>query len=151
MLKVSFSDGFQLSLMETALKTGNKKLIRASLERLTKLSQTSNDKLIEAAYHGAAGAVAFSEGKYQDAISHLEEDISNPLSLELLAAAYQQAGNRTEAQSMSDTLANLNDPTLEQALVVPGFRTCYQDPSCSGNIKKGEEQQPRHRSRRLLM
>ena len=137
--------------VEAALKTGNKRLIRTSLERLTKLSQGSNDKLIEAAYHGAAGAVASSEGKYQDAISHLEEDINNPLSLELLAAAYQQTGNRTEAQSMSDTLANLNDPTLEQALVVPGFRTCYQDPSCSGNIKKGEEQQPHRRSRSLLM
>jgi tetratricopeptide (TPR) repeat protein len=36
--------------VEAALKTGNKKLIRASLEGLTDLSQTSNDKLIEAAY-----------------------------------------------------------------------------------------------------
>jgi tetratricopeptide (TPR) repeat protein len=137
--------------VEAALKSGDKKLIRASLDRLTNLSQTLNDKLIEVAYHGAAGAVAFSEGKYQDAISHLEEDNNNPLSLELLAAAYRQAGNRTEAQSAFDTLANLNDPTLEQAMVVPRFRTCYKDPSCSGNIKNSGDQQLRRRSGSLHM
>jgi hypothetical protein len=29
----------------------------------------------------------------------------------------------------------LNDPTLEQAMVVLPFRKCYEDPSCSGNVK----------------
>jgi tetratricopeptide (TPR) repeat protein len=137
--------------VEAALKSDNKKLVANSLAHLQRLAENSNDKLIETAYHGAAGAVAFSAGKYEAAISHLEEDTNNPLSLELLASAYQKLGNRAQAQSTSETLANFNDPSLEQALVVPDFRTCYQDPSCSGNIKTGHEQQSHHRSRPLLM
>jgi tetratricopeptide (TPR) repeat protein len=137
--------------VEAALKAGNKKMVRSSLARLADLAQSSNDKLIENAYHGAAGAVAFSEGKYRESISHLEEDINNPFSLELLAAAYQKGGDRAEAQRTSETLANLNDPSLEQALVVPTFRACYKDPSCSGNVKAGNKQELRRHSRPLLL
>src|SRR3989442_4149867 len=68
--------------VEAAIKAGNSKMVRSSLARLAELSQSSNDKLIENAYHGAAGAVAFSEGRYRESISHLEDDINNPLSLE---------------------------------------------------------------------
>jgi len=137
--------------VEAALKAGNKKMVRSSLARLAELAQSSNDKLIESAYHGAAGAVSFSEGKYRESISHLEEDINNPFSLELLAAAYQKAGDRAEAQRTSETLANVNDPSLEQALVVPTFRACYKDPSCSGNVKAGNKQELRRHSRSLLL
>ena len=74
--------------------------------------------LIEQAYEGAAGAVLVSELKYDEAISHLEQDTNNPLSLQLLKDSYQKTGNRTAAKRTSDTLANLNDSTLEQAMVV---------------------------------
>ncbi|HEV2718007.1 MAG TPA: hypothetical protein VGU64_22270 [Terriglobales bacterium] len=137
--------------VELALKTGNKKLVRSTLAKLGELSQSSNDKVIDAAYHGAAGAMAFSDGKYNEAITHLEEDENNPLSLELLAAAYQNSGDRAQAQHTAETLANFNDPSLEQALVVPTFRACYQDSSCSGSTKTGEKKQPRRRSPPLLM
>jgi predicted Zn-dependent protease len=125
--------------------------VRSALTRLAKMSQGSNDKLIETAYHGAAGAVALSENKYKEAVSHLEEDTNNPLSLELLAVAYQNTGDRAEAQRTSETLANLNDVTLEQALVVPAFRRCYADPACGGNVKAGDKKGPRHESRPLLL
>jgi tetratricopeptide (TPR) repeat protein len=118
---------------------------------LQKLSESSNDKLIDVAYHGAAGAAAFAQGNYADAISHLEEDPDNPLSLHLLAAAYQHVGNRDEARNTSESLANFNDPTLEQALIVPSFRACYNDPSCSGNTKSGQAEQPYRRSRPFLL
>jgi tetratricopeptide (TPR) repeat protein len=137
--------------VEAGLKAGKNKPVRHSLERLQKLSESSNDKLIDVAYHGAAGAAAFAQGNYGDAIPHLEEDASNPLSLHLLAAAYQHVGNRDEARSTSETLANFNDPTLEQALIVPSFRACYNDPSCSGNTKSGEEEQPYRHSRPFLL
>jgi Flp pilus assembly protein TadD len=137
--------------VEAALKTGNATLVSRTLPKLQKLSQASNDTLIDVAFHGAAGAVAFSQGNYGDAISHLEEDINNPLSLHLLAAAYQRMGNRTEAQSTSETLANMNDPTLEQGLIVPPFRACFSDPSCSGQTKTGESEEPSRPSRPLLM
>jgi tetratricopeptide (TPR) repeat protein len=121
--------------VELAIKTGNKKTMSATLARLSDLSQSSNDKVIESAYHGAAGAALFSDHKYNEAMSHLEEDINNPLSLKLLAAAYEKVGYGAEAKRVSETLANLNDPTLEQAMVVPAFRKCYQDPDCGGNFK----------------
>ena len=121
--------------VEVVLKMGNKELANSNLSRLADMSESANDKLIELAYHGAAGAVLFSEHKYDQAISHLEEDTSNPLSLKLLAAAYQKIGYSAGAKRTAETLTNLNDPTLEQALVVPAFRKCGDASSCNGNAK----------------
>jgi tetratricopeptide (TPR) repeat protein len=120
--------------VELALKMGNKDLGNSTLARLEKMSESADDKLIESAYHGAAGAVLFSQHKYDQAISHLEEDTSNPLSLKLLAAAYQKIGYSAGAKRTTETLTNLNDPTLEQALVVPAFRKCGEG-ACGGNTK----------------
>jgi tetratricopeptide (TPR) repeat protein len=117
--------------VETTVKMGNRKLMSASLDKLGNLSHRSNDKMIDTAYHGAAGAALFSEHKYKEAIPHLEEDEDNPLSLKLLAVAYDKAGEHADAKSVNDTLADLNAPTLEQALVVPTFRRCYRDGACS--------------------
>ena len=121
--------------VDTALTMGNKKLVASTLKRLDALSQTSSDRVIESAYHGAAGAELFSEQKYNEAMSHLEEDINNPLSMRLLVTAYEKAGYASEAKKASETLANLNDPTLEQAVIVPAFRKCYADPTCGKNLK----------------
>jgi hypothetical protein len=44
-------------------------------------------------------------------------------------------GDLSEAHRIAETLANFNDPTVEQALVVPAFRKCYQDPACNSNLK----------------
>ncbi len=121
--------------VEVALKMDNKQLANSNLERLATMSGTSNDKLIELAYHGAAGAVAFADHKYDQAISHLEEDPDNPLSLKLLAVAYQKIGYTAGAKRTSETLQNLNDPTLEQALIVPAFRKCGDASGCNGNAK----------------
>ena len=122
--------------VEVALKMGNKDLANSNLERLATMSESANDRLIEQAYHGAAGAVLFSEHKYDQAISHLEEDTTNPLSLKLLATAYQKIGYSAGAKRTNETLTNLNDPTLEQALVVPAFRKCGDAPSsCVTNTK----------------
>jgi tetratricopeptide (TPR) repeat protein len=121
--------------VELALKMGNKELANSNLARLSAMAESSNDKLSELAYHGAAGAVLFSEHKYDQAISHLEEDATNPFSLKLLAAAYQKIGYSAGAKRTTETLTNLNDPTLEQALVVPAFRKCGEGGSCNGDAK----------------
>jgi hypothetical protein len=55
--------------------------------------------------------------------------------VELLADAYQKNGDMESARRTADSLAERNDPTVEQALVVPGFRKCHRDPSCDGNLK----------------
>ena len=86
-------------------------------------------------YRAAAGASLVSEAKYDEAISNLKEDLNNPLSLQLLSLAYQKTGDSANAKNTNEMLANLNDPTLEQALVVPAFRKCYQDPFCTSRLK----------------
>jgi tetratricopeptide (TPR) repeat protein len=126
--------------VELAIKIGDQQMADATLSELAELSDNSDDKLIETAYHGAAGALLFSGHDYKHAALHLEEDIHNPFSLKLLAVAYQKTGDSSEAKRTRDTLANLNDPTLEQAMIVPAFRKCIQNPSCDSSIKKASFQ-----------
>ena len=121
--------------VELAVRIGDKKAADASVERLDQMAQTSNDRLIESAYHGAAAAVFYSEGNYDRAIEHLEEDSDNPLSVELLTDAYQKSGDLASARRTAASLAERNDPTVEQALVVPSFRKCYQDATCNTTLK----------------
>lgn len=121
--------------VELALRTQDDKTAQSVLARLAILSERTDDKLINNAYHGAIGAMLFSEHKYEEAISHLEEDINNPFSLKLLAVAYQKTANSVDAKHITETLANLNDATVEQALIVPAFRKCYNDPSCNSKMK----------------
>jgi len=123
--------------VELAVKAGNQELAKSTATRLADLSDSSDDKLVETAYHGAEGSVLFAAGKYDDAISHLEEDVNNPLSLKLLAQAYQKIGYSAGVKRIDETLSNLNDPTLEQALIVPAFRKCYEDPACNGSLNAG--------------
>ncbi len=121
--------------VELAIRTGQMDAAHSGVEALSKMADSSGDKLIEQAYEGSAGAVLMSELKYEEAVAHLEGDTDNPLSLQLLKEAYQKTGNKAAAKRTSDTLAGMNDPTIEQAMVVPAFRKCYQDPACSGSLK----------------
>jgi hypothetical protein len=98
------------------------------------MSEDSNDKVIDLAYNGALGALLVSQQKFSEAIPHLDEDANNPLSLKLLAIAYGKTGDTAGAQKTLDILSNLNDPTLEQALVVPALHQCAQDPACAGKV-----------------
>ena len=82
---------------------------------------------VQTAYHEAAGAVLVGQGKYAEAIPHLEEDNENPASMERLWKAYKQTGASEDARLLGAKLANLNEPTVEQALIVPGFRTLLAD------------------------
>jgi tetratricopeptide (TPR) repeat protein len=121
--------------VELALRIADQQMADANVALLTKLSDESNDTLIETAYHGAEGALLFSGQDYKDAVIHLEQDLHNPLSMNLLVIASQKMGDRTEAKQTSDFLANMNDPILEQALVVPPFRNCLQHASCDTILK----------------
>jgi hypothetical protein len=127
--------------VELAIRIADDQMADANLAELAKLSENSNDKLIETTYHGAAGALLFSGQDYKDAVLHLEEDIHNPLSLKLLVTAYRQMGDISESKHVGDTLADLNDPTLEQAIIVPAFRKCIQNASCDSIIKTASLQQ----------
>lgn len=91
------------------------------LKQLEELSQYSPGRA-EFAYHGAAGTLLLAQSKYEEAVSHLEEDGQNPVSLKQLIVAYEKMGNKEDAGRTAQKLAAFNEPTLEQAIVVPEFR-----------------------------
>jgi tetratricopeptide (TPR) repeat protein len=126
--------------IELALKQGDKATAEAVLQKLAVMSDGSDDKLVESAYNGAAGAVLFAERKYKEAIGHLEEDTDNPLSLRLLVAAYRKAGDEQSAKHVGELLAGNNNPTLEQVMIVPAFRDCLQKPNCDAGVKNASLQ-----------
>ena len=117
--------------VEAAIELKNKKMMNSALDQLGNMSQKANDKVIDTAYHAAQGAALFYQRKYKDAISHLEEDPNNPLSLKLLAQAYEKTGDEAGAKQINESLMDFNDPTLEQAMVVPAFRKCYHEGGCA--------------------
>jgi tetratricopeptide (TPR) repeat protein len=116
--------------VELALKMGDTGVAISAMTKLSEMSQKSDDKVIDTAYEGAAGAAAFSDHQYKIAIQHLQEDTDNPLSLKLLAQAYEKIKDHASAKRTLDLLADFSSPTLEQAIVVPPFRKCYQDRTC---------------------
>ncbi|HKD03843.1 MAG TPA: tetratricopeptide repeat protein [Terriglobales bacterium] len=94
----------------------------AAVKELLEMAQNSRSQVVQVSYHAAAGAVLLEQGKAGEAIPHLEEDAANPESLRRLWKAYTVTGAQTEARSVAGKLAELNIPTVEQALVVPPFR-----------------------------
>ena len=97
-------------------------LATASVEQLEAMAQNSRSQVIQLSYHAAEGALLMAEEKYAEAIPHLQEDSENPFALQMLWQAYQQTGAQSEAEKVAKRLAALNDPTVEQALIVPAFR-----------------------------
>lgn len=90
------------------------------LNQIRSVSEKTHNGFIQVVYQGASGAVLTAQGKYQDAISDLLEDDRNPYSLKFLVVAYQKSSAGEEATHWANRLANLKNPTLEQALVVAG-------------------------------
>ena len=127
--------------VEVALKMGDKAGASAALADLATLSGDSDDKLIESAYQGAAGALAYASYNYGEAITHLEEDADSPTSLRLLAAAYRKTEDASGAKRVDGLLANVNDLTLEQAMIVPAFRKCLQKPNCDASFRNASVKQ----------
>jgi tetratricopeptide (TPR) repeat protein len=95
----------------------------AALKQLEGMAEISRSQVIQLSYHAAAGAALLAQGRASDAISHLQEDSSNPVSMRLLWKAYSSTGASAEANAAAAKLAGLNVPTVEQALVVPQFRS----------------------------
>jgi len=106
-----------------AARDGKISLTSTTLQRLQQMADASQDQNIHLAYEGAAGALFVAQGKYEEAIHHLEEDDHNPVSVRLMVTAYQNMGAKDLAEQSAKMLATWNEPTLEQALVVPEFRT----------------------------
>jgi len=93
-----------------------------ALSQLEALSKLNSDPTVQRSYHAAAGALLIAQQKYSEAVSQLEEDSYDPLSMKLLIVAYQHTGALDDAKAMKKRLGGWNTPTIEQALVVPDFR-----------------------------
>lgn len=104
-----------------SVHNGDMKDALASLKRLQSLAAENNSGPVQYALNGAQGAVLMAQGKFDDAIAHLQEDDKNPFSLQRLILAYQKIGATDKASAMSARLAKYYEPTIEQAVVVPAF------------------------------
>jgi len=112
-LKVAAIRSAQAKAMEPGVK---------AVAQLQAMANRSHSQLIQLAYHTAAGVVLVQQGKYGDAIAHLREDANGPEAMLWLWKAYTQSGAQEDARVLAARLADLNEPTVEQALVVPQFR-----------------------------
>jgi tetratricopeptide (TPR) repeat protein len=106
-----------------AARSGNNDLAQKSLQQLEKMASGSRNRVIQSSYQGAAGTLLMDQKKYQNAITHLEEDQDNPFTLELLVQAYYQTSQPEKLHEVEVKLRGMNVPTLEQALVVPAARS----------------------------
>lgn len=105
-----------------AVHDGSMAAAQAALKQLATLAASNDNGRVQFAYSGAAGAVLLAQGKYQEAISRLEEDDKNPFSMQRLIVAYEKTGAKADAQRLTERLSRYYDPSVEQAVVVPEFR-----------------------------
>jgi len=103
-------------------QAGDSKASAQSLAELQALAVSTRNRVILANWHGAAGALLVRQKKFEEAISELEEDQDNPLTMDLLAQAYYQSNQPEKLHELEVRLRSTNVPTLEQALIVPAAR-----------------------------
>ena len=96
---------------------------KQALKELDLLQQTTHGTALSRTYAGAMGSVLVASQRYAEAVPYLEEDTRNPLSMRDLIVAYTEVGATDRAHVLELKLAAFNQPTLEQALVVPELRT----------------------------
>jgi tetratricopeptide (TPR) repeat protein len=104
--------------VDLAIQADNQKLAAKAIQQLETMAKDSRSTVIQQCYHAAEGSMLFSQQKYQDAISHLQEDHEDPYSLQLLSRAYNQTGSSDDVHIVESKLRGINTPTIEQAIVV---------------------------------
>jgi tetratricopeptide (TPR) repeat protein len=107
---------------------GRQELAAKSLWRLERMAGANADEVIQRSYHAAAGALLMQDDKFVEAVPHLEQDIGDPGSMVRLVQAYERNGDMKAADALRARLAELNEPTIEQAIVVPVVRAAMAQP-----------------------
>jgi tetratricopeptide (TPR) repeat protein len=105
-----------------AAHSGDATLADKSLKQLEAMAAGSRNRVIQSSYHGAAGTLLMDQKKFDEAIAQLEEDETNPFTMELLVQAYYQTNQSDKLAQAEAKLRGTNVPTMEQALVVPAAR-----------------------------
>jgi tetratricopeptide (TPR) repeat protein len=111
---------------------------KAALAPLTAMARTSRDNLIQQSYHAVSGATLLLEGMYADAVSELQYDPRNPLSLELLAEAETKAGEPAAGRDALGRLAGIHDERIETAYSGPKARATLKDAPASNGQPAAE-------------
>jgi tetratricopeptide (TPR) repeat protein len=101
---------------------GLKPVSDQALKQMKALVNTTHSATLRRSYYGALGSVLLTDHQYAEAIGYLQEDVSNPLSIQALILAYTQNGANDRAHVLELQLSAINQPTVEQALVVPELR-----------------------------
>jgi tetratricopeptide (TPR) repeat protein len=105
-----------------AVLAGEPAVAKAALPPATAMARTSRSNLIQQSYHSVNGANLLLEGMYADAVSELQYDPRNPLSLQLLAVAETKAGQAAAGRDALVRLAGINDERIETAYAAPKAR-----------------------------
>jgi glutamate synthase domain-containing protein 2 len=105
-----------------AARRGDQALADKSLKQLQAMAAGSRNHVIQSSYNGAAGTLLMDQKKFSDAITYLEEDQDNPVTLDLLVQAYYQTNQSDKLAQAEARLRDTNVPTMEQAVVVPAAR-----------------------------
>jgi tetratricopeptide (TPR) repeat protein len=105
-----------------AVNAGKTETAQAALKLLENMAQTSRSTPVQSAFHSANGAVLYLQGDYAAAITELQEDPQNPLSLQLQAEAQTKAGQAADARKTLETLAAISDERVETAFAAPPAR-----------------------------
>src|SRR5271155_1006566 len=106
-----------------AAHAGNQPLADQSLKQLGALAAGGRNRVVQSSYNGAAGTLLMDQKKFDEAITYLEEDQDNPLTMELLVQAYYQTNQSDKLAEAEAKLRGTNVPTMEQAIVVPAARS----------------------------
>ena len=109
-----------------AARSANLEEAKAALQPLAAMARTSRSNIVQQSYHSANGAVLLLQGMYADAVSELQYDPRNPLSLELLAQAETKAGEPGAGHDVLVKLAAINDERIETAFAVPQARAALK-------------------------
>jgi tetratricopeptide (TPR) repeat protein len=108
---------------------GDQNTADQALQKLQAMALASHNHANFHASEAALGARLMQQGKYADAISHLQEDHDNAFSMKLLVDAYMRTGASAEAESESKMLHTMYTPTLDQAvMVMPASQHLAENP-----------------------
>ncbi len=105
-----------------AARAGMPSVARKAVESLSAMAETSRSEIIQRDYHSANGAAMLSRSQFAQAISELQEDPQNPLSLQLLATAQDKAGHADDARKTLEACAAMSDERVETAFAAPQAR-----------------------------
>lgn len=99
-----------------AASFGRDDVAAGALKRLAELAASSRDTFVQQTNEGAIGGVLWAQKKHSEAISHLEEDLGNPLTAARLLLADRATGDTVQATHAEAQLNGYHEATVDDLL-----------------------------------